>query len=179
VAFGKEVVKNLCRVPQRGTLGKELFAECRRSGTRQRIFYNFKKIFAECQIAGTRQRRKITVRPFFFLLSLLSRALFLCPPPRRVPAAVVRAPCARSPPRRVPAAVVRAPCARSPSSAHRAVWPPTRRVAAHAPCAYRRTVVRPLAVVRPPSAPPAAPPPSSPPVRRGCSLRTATVLFID
>jgi hypothetical protein len=74
-------------VSQWGTLSKEHFAECRRSGTRQRIFYNFKKIFAECQIAGTRQRRKITIRPFFFLLSLLSRAVFLSSlsaPPRRL-----------------------------------------------------------------------------------------------
>jgi hypothetical protein len=31
------------------------FAECPRSGTRQRFFKNIKIFFAECQIAGTRQ----------------------------------------------------------------------------------------------------------------------------
>jgi hypothetical protein len=121
-------------VSQWGTLSKEHFAECRRSGTRQRIFYNFKKIFAECQIAGTRQRRKITIRPFFFLLSLLSRSLpsffsarvaaTLCPPPR-----LCARHCVVCPPSRPPhAGPLPRPCARStPRPPHSGARPPARR----------------------------------------------------
>jgi hypothetical protein len=118
-------------VPQQRALGKEFFAESRRSGTWQRIFYNFKKIFAECHIRGTRQRRKITTdRSSFsflfshalssFLLCPRRRAAFvpaaapLCPPPRRLPATAAS-------PRRLPAVaasrrrpLAAAPCRRVP-----------------------------------------------------------------
>jgi hypothetical protein len=40
-----------------------LFAECPRSGTRQRFFFNFKIRFAECQITGTQQSSLCRVSP--------------------------------------------------------------------------------------------------------------------
>jgi hypothetical protein len=42
-ALGKDCRIDLCRVHVQLALGKDVFAECPRSGTRQSLFLNFKK----------------------------------------------------------------------------------------------------------------------------------------
>jgi hypothetical protein len=55
-----------------------LFAECPRSGTRQRFFFNFKICFAECQIAGTRQGRLCRVSTDRYSAKICSRFFAEC-----------------------------------------------------------------------------------------------------
>jgi hypothetical protein len=56
------------------------FAECPRSGTRQRFFKNFKIFFAECQIADTRQRKLCRVSPGRHSANMLSQFFAECQP---------------------------------------------------------------------------------------------------